>query len=433
MLVAAVDLLDVVDAALPVGAEGCDEERHTGAYVGRGHADAAQLVFAVEADDGGAVGVAEDDLGAHVDEFVDEEEAALEHLLVDEDAALGLGGHDEGDADEVGGEAGPRGVGHGHDASVHEALNLVVLLGGDVEVVAFLPHLDAEAAEHLWDEAEVLHLGVLDGEVALGHGGHADEGAHLDHVGQQAVFAAVQLLHAADGEQVAPHAADAGAHAVEHLAELVDVRFAGGVHDGGGAVGQHGGHHDVGGAGDGGFVEEHVAAFEALGVDEVGAAFVFDGGAEALHADEVGVEAPAAYLVAAGLGHHGVAEAREEGTDEHDASAQGAGLLTVFGAVQHLEVDLVGLEFEGATAFGGGGDVLPHVDAQQFEQVDEAVDVAYVGDVADAYLLRGEEHGTEHLQGFVLGALGHYLAFQAPSSDDFKASHLVYCVSALSR
>ena len=46
-LVAAVDLFDVVDAALAFGAQGGDEQRHTGADVRRGHAHSAQLVLAV--------------------------------------------------------------------------------------------------------------------------------------------------------------------------------------------------------------------------------------------------------------------------------------------------------------------------------------------------------------------------------------------------
>ena len=116
MLVAAVNLLDIVDAAGALGTEGGNKQCHTGAYVGRGHAYATQLVFVVETNHRGTVRVAENDLRTHVDEFVDKEQAALKHLLVYQHAALGLRGYHKGNGYEVGREAWPRRVGDGEDA-----------------------------------------------------------------------------------------------------------------------------------------------------------------------------------------------------------------------------------------------------------------------------------------------------------------------------
>ena len=70
--------------------------------------------------------------------------------------------------------------------------------------------------------------------------------SHLDHVGQQRVLRAAERLDALDGQQVRGDARDACAHAVEHLAQLLQVGLAGGVVDRGRAPGQHGGHDDVG-------------------------------------------------------------------------------------------------------------------------------------------------------------------------------------------
>ena len=97
----------------------------------------------VEADDVGAVRVAEDDLRAHVDEFVDEKQTALEHFLVDEHGAFGLRGHHQNDTDKVRCEAGPGRIGHGEDAAVHEGLHLVMRLRGNEDVVATVFHLDS--------------------------------------------------------------------------------------------------------------------------------------------------------------------------------------------------------------------------------------------------------------------------------------------------
>ena len=66
----------------------------------------------------GPVGVAEDDLGTHVDEFVNEEQAALEHFLVEEHRTAGLRGHHEQHRQQVGSEPRPRCVTQSHDGTV---------------------------------------------------------------------------------------------------------------------------------------------------------------------------------------------------------------------------------------------------------------------------------------------------------------------------
>jgi hypothetical protein len=86
------------------------------------HADRAKWLLEIVADHQGPVRVAQDDLRAHVDQFVREEQAALEHLLVDEHAAFGLGGHHQYDAQQVGSETRPWMIAHGHDATIDEGL-----------------------------------------------------------------------------------------------------------------------------------------------------------------------------------------------------------------------------------------------------------------------------------------------------------------------
>ena len=48
-----------------------------------------------------------------------------------------------------------------------------------------------------------------------------------------------QLPDALDGQEIRAHAADLGAHSVKHLAELLQVRFTGGIVNGSGALGEH--------------------------------------------------------------------------------------------------------------------------------------------------------------------------------------------------
>ena len=47
------------------------------------------------------------------------------------------------------------------------------------------------------------------------------------------MFTPVQAINTFNGEQVGAYAGDAGSHAVEHLAQLLHIGFAGRIVDGG--------------------------------------------------------------------------------------------------------------------------------------------------------------------------------------------------------
>lgn len=278
-----------MDGAFAGGGEGGDEEGLAGADVGGDHVDAAELVAVVEAYDDGAVGVAEHDLRAHVYELVHEEEAALKHLLVDEDCPFSLRGYDEHDAEQVGREAGPGMVIDREYRAVNKSLDLIMVLRRDADVVAINLHLDAEAAEGLWDDAELRHAGVTDGDVGAGHGGEADEGANFNHVREHAVLCAMQRGDALNGDAIGADAVDAAAHGIEQVAELLHVRLAGGIVDIGGAFGEDGRHDDVGGAGYGWLIKQDLMPDELFGaeVEEVLLFVVSEFDAEAFEAADV--------------------------------------------------------------------------------------------------------------------------------------------------
>ena len=135
------------------------------------------------ADDSRAVRVAEDNLGAHIDKLVDEEETALEHLLMDKDAALSLRSDDEEDAEEVWSEARPRGVCYRHYRAVDKGVDLIVVLGRNMDIVVLDVEVDTHTAEDEGSYAEVLDAGVLDTDIALRHSSHADKGRARDDGG----------------------------------------------------------------------------------------------------------------------------------------------------------------------------------------------------------------------------------------------------------
>ncbi len=79
----------------------------------------------------------------------------------------------------------------------------------------------------------------------------------------------VEFLYSCDGQEIGSDAVDLGAHGRKQAAELLHIRLAGGVVDGGDALGQHGGHNDVGGTGDRRLVQQHVAPLEAGGGTQI--------------------------------------------------------------------------------------------------------------------------------------------------------------------
>ena len=84
VLVATVNLVDMVDFARSFGTHGGDEHRNTGTDIGAGHVVMLELACVVVPDDNRPVRVTEDDLRPHINEFVHKEEAAFEHLLMNQ-------------------------------------------------------------------------------------------------------------------------------------------------------------------------------------------------------------------------------------------------------------------------------------------------------------------------------------------------------------
>ena len=176
--------------------------------------------------------------------------------------ALGLNGRHEGDTDEVGGESRPRRVGDGQDGGLPRiGVNLVRTLAVHNQIVVHLLNVHSHLAERVWNQSEMLASTVLDGDFRLRHGGHTDKAAYLDHVGENAVFASVQFLHSFDFQKIRTNTRNLCAHIIQHGAQLIQVRLARGVEDGGLALRKHGSHHNVGSTCHGRFVQLHVAAF----------------------------------------------------------------------------------------------------------------------------------------------------------------------------
>ena len=133
---------------------------------------------------------------------------------------------------------------------------------------------------------------------------------------------------------------------------MLDVWFAGGIVDGGGAFGEDGCHDDVGCAGDAGFIEQHVFACELWGCDviDIKLAVVFEDGSEFVYAHEMGVEASSSNLVSSWFCHACFVESSEEGTEHENAASEFGASLYELLAAEVVDVEVVRLEFPGVVA-----------------------------------------------------------------------------------
>src|ERR1700754_2886748 len=152
VLVSPVNLFDVLNDTSSFCAEGCDQQGYAGPDIGTAHGDAPQLVCPAHTDDGCAVRIAEDDLGAHIDQLVDKEKTAFEHLLMNEHGPFGLCGYDKDDAEQVRGKPRPGIVVDGQHRTVEEGLDLIYILLGNIDIVSAKFELNAELSELVGDD-----------------------------------------------------------------------------------------------------------------------------------------------------------------------------------------------------------------------------------------------------------------------------------------
>ena len=134
----------------------------------------------------------------------------------------------------------------------------------------------------------------------------------------------VQFVHALNGNQVRADAADVGSHAVQHVAQLLQVRLTSGIIYGSRAFGDNGSHNNVGRACHRGLVEQHVTTLQLLGGNLVYVTVVqvLKLGTQIFESQEVSVQTPAPYLVTARLGDDSFTESCQQRTDHQHAATQ---------------------------------------------------------------------------------------------------------------
>ena len=240
---------------------------------------------------------------------------------------------------------------------------------------------------------EVVDAGVPDPEVTLGRGSERHEASDLDVIGADAVLGAAELVAALHGHHVRADAVDLRAHLHQEAGEILDVRLGRGVLKSRRPRCERGRHQGVLGPHHGRLVHEDGAGLEPAGrggdIDHPRAR---DLGAHVDEGVEVRVEAAAPDEVAAGRGHVGLAEARQERPGEQERRADSGREVLVgrnFGHARGLEAKLV----VGAP-FG--------LNAEGFQNGDLGLRIADARHVRELQLFVREQACGEDRQGRVL-------------------------------
>ena len=204
----------------------------------------------------------------------------------------------------------------------------------DLEAVAVDVHdVRAHFLELGGDTFHVLWNDALDEDIAVGgrRGHHVGPGCNL--VGHHRIGAGVELLHAVDAEGVRAGALDVGAHFIEEVRHVDDVRFLRGIFDDCAAFGENRRQHHVDRRAHRHDVHVNIRRVEMIGVHFDAAVFDDHVGAEGFKAFDVLVNRAVADVAAAGQRDNRVAVAAQQRAEQIVGRAHFADFVLIRGTV----------------------------------------------------------------------------------------------------
>src|SRR5690348_3904660 len=413
-VVATLDMLDAAHARGAVSGERGEQIGCTSADVGHDEVGGAQRGRA--AHDAGVQDVTlleaalqlaealmeEGGVRAHAVQLVGVAEAVVEDGLVDDGHAARLGEQDGEGLLPVGHEAGVN-VGLQRDG-----------LGGmvgaeEADAVVFDGEIQADAIEGVEEGEQRALVSAEQAHITFGEVGGDGERDGLVAVAEDGVLSAVETIHTLDHDLAVHTLLDDGAHLLQELDEVEDLRLDGGVLDDGDAVREGGGDEQGFGRHDAGEGQLDGGAGETAGAQVIEAITLLDDRAHLLQAGEVVVDGAGADAVAARSGDDSAAGAMQDGAGGEDGEAVLAPQLQRDDGVGDLrraqrdDVVLrpVYLGAERAQHLLGDGDVAE-----------------LARDVAQAAGVVGEQGGDHELGDSVLGAAETDLAMQGNAALD---------------
>ena len=245
------------------------------------------------------------DVGSHAVELGCQHEAVLKHILCDDGVSCGSGEKCHGLGLHVGRKAGVRqrldvrrfdGAGAPHGDAIRLALD------GKTHKLVLLEH-----------ETQMLGVEPAHGHRLAHQAAHGDEGTCLDAVAHHPMAHGMQLRHALDLDERGAGARDLGAHLVEHVGQVYDLRLASSIVDGGDALGVDRGHQQVLCSAHRGKLQRHQRSHDAIGRTGVDIAVIYHKvHTQRLKAQHMHIDLAGADVAATRHSHHGLAKAGQK-------------------------------------------------------------------------------------------------------------------------
>ena len=399
-------MIDAVDHGLAFGGERGDHQRHRGAQIGRHH---RRAVEALDAFDGRGLTI-EMDVGAEPRQFLHVHETVLEDGLGDVRGSLGARHQRHQLRLQVGGKSGKR---RGGDI---DGINPGAV-AGDADAFIGRRHRGAGLCQNIERRLQQFGPRILQQHVAAGHRHRHRIGAGFDPVGQHCVAGAVQFRHAVHHDARSAGAGDLGAHLVEAIGDVADLRLARRIFDHRRAIRQHRRHQRGMGAADGDLGEVDLAAAQAVfGARDHIAAFDVDLGAQRFERHDQQVDRPRADGAAARQRDLGLAHAREQRRHHPEACPHLGNELIGRGGVD----DVLGGDVQSAAAVRVAAGALAgdhDVDAVIAQNALELADVGETGNIIQDQRVRGQQARDHQGQRGILRARNRDRAVEARSAD----------------
>ena len=121
-----------------------------------------------------------------------------------------------------------------------------MVLFGNIQVIATLLHLDSQPTESVRDDTQILERNILDSNFTTGHSSHTNKTTHFNHIRKHCMSTTAQTFHTFNGQQVRSDTRDTRSHGIQHLAQLLQIRFTSSIIDCCLTFRQHGRHNDIG-------------------------------------------------------------------------------------------------------------------------------------------------------------------------------------------
>ena len=264
-------------------------------------------------------------------------------------------------------------------------------------------------AQFLHHGFQVIDTAPLQHHIAAGSGHRAQKGAGLDAVCHHLVRAAVQLLHALDANAAGAVSLNAGAHFDQHLGQVGNLGFLGGVLQNGFAFSQGRSHQEVLGPRDGDHVGGDARAFQAgpaLGQFGNHVAMLHPNlGTHGTQSFDVLIHGARTDRATTGQGHRGLTKSCQQGPQSQDRCPHGFDqLIGSFGRCERPRIDL-------HTAWVRLLDTHTHV----ANQLEHSGHILQARDIGERHGVCRQQAGTELRQGCVLGARDGHGANQFPA------------------